>query len=91
LKVVVDRSALAKHEARVGRVEEVLVEGPSKRDPKVTSARTRQNKLTHVKADLPAGTLARVRITRAAPHYLTGELIDVTARPEKTRIPLVAI
>src|SRR5438132_12566651 len=33
LKVVVERSALAKHRGRVGRVEEVLVEGPSKRDP----------------------------------------------------------
>ena len=40
-------AALAKHEARVGRVEEVLVEGPSKRDPSVTSGRTRQNKLVH--------------------------------------------
>ena len=33
LRVVVERSALAKHEARLGRVEEVLVEGPSKKDP----------------------------------------------------------
>ena len=29
---VVERHALRKHEARVGRVEEVLVEGPSKKD-----------------------------------------------------------
>ena len=36
-----------KHEARVGRVEEVLVEGPSKKDPRVWSGRTRQNKLVH--------------------------------------------
>ena len=47
LRVVVERSALARHEARVGRVEEVLVEGPSKRDPAMTSGRTRQNKLVH--------------------------------------------
>ena len=33
LHVVVERSALAKHQARIGRTEEVLVEGPSKRDP----------------------------------------------------------
>ena len=33
LRVVVERSALAKHQARVGRVEEVLVEGPSRKDP----------------------------------------------------------
>ncbi|HEY7627941.1 MAG TPA: tRNA (N6-isopentenyl adenosine(37)-C2)-methylthiotransferase MiaB, partial [Ilumatobacteraceae bacterium] len=53
LKVVVERSALAKHEARVGRVEEVLVEGPSKRDPSVLAARTRQNKLVHFSAAQP--------------------------------------
>src|SRR4051812_47142232 len=35
LTVVVERSALARHQARVGRVEEVLVEGPSKKDPAV--------------------------------------------------------
>ena len=45
LKVVVERSALAKHEARVGRLEEALVEGPSRRDPSITSGRTRQGKL----------------------------------------------
>ena len=32
LKTVVDRSALARHQARVGRSEEVLVEGVSRRD-----------------------------------------------------------
>ena len=44
---VVERHALAKHEARVGQVEEVLVEGPSKTDPAMWSGRTRQNKLVH--------------------------------------------
>jgi tRNA-2-methylthio-N6-dimethylallyladenosine synthase len=92
LRVVVERSALAKHQARVGRVEQVLVEGPSKRDPNVTSGRTRQNKLVHLAAVLPAGTFADVRITRAAPHFLAGDLVAVTARPRhKTRIPVVAV
>src|SRR3954467_3307745 len=55
LRVVVERSALARHEARVGQVEEVLVEGPSKRDPNVLSGRTRQNKLVHFEpGDTPA-------------------------------------
>ncbi len=34
-RVVVERRALARHQARVGRVEEVIVEGPSKKDPAV--------------------------------------------------------
>jgi tRNA-2-methylthio-N6-dimethylallyladenosine synthase len=92
LQLVVERSALAKHRARVGRVEEVLVEGPSKRDPDMTSARTRQNKLVHFSGPLPAGTFAEVSVTRAAPHFLTGELMGVTARPRhKVRIPVNAV
>jgi tRNA-2-methylthio-N6-dimethylallyladenosine synthase len=94
LKVVVERSALAKHQARLGRVEEVLVEGPSKRDPAVLTGRTRQNKLVHFPsaAPLPAGSFAEVRVTRAAPHYLVGELVEVTARPRhRTRIPVAVV
>ncbi|MBO0730308.1 MAG: MiaB/RimO family radical SAM methylthiotransferase [Acidimicrobiaceae bacterium] len=92
LRVVVERSALARHEARVGRVEEVLIEGPSKRDPSMVSGRTAQGKLVHVPGSLPAGSWADVRITRAAPHFLSGELVTVTARPRhRTRIPVVAL
>ncbi|MDQ3896078.1 MAG: tRNA (N6-isopentenyl adenosine(37)-C2)-methylthiotransferase MiaB [Actinomycetota bacterium] len=94
LKVVVERSALARHRARVGRVEEVLVEGPSKKDPSVATGRTRQNKLVHFPVDVvpAAGTFADVRITAAAAHYLRGELVEVTARPRhKTRIPVAAL
>src|SRR4051812_3617931 len=42
---VVERHGLAKHEARVGLVESVLVDGPSKKDPAMWSGRTRHNKL----------------------------------------------
>ena len=95
LKVVVERSALARHQARVGRLEEVLVEGPSKKDPSVTTGRTRQNKLVHFPVDgpvPPAGTFADVRVTGAAAHFLRGELVEVTARPRhKTRIPVAVL
>ena len=92
LRVVVERSALAKHAARVGRVEEVLVEGPSKKDPAVTTGRTSQNKLVHFPGRVPTGAYATVRVTDAAPHHLRGELIEVTAPPRhRTRIPVVAI
>ena len=94
LRVVVERSALARHEARVGRVEEVLVEGPSKKDPTVASGRTRQNKLVHFAVDPvpPAGTFATVEITGAASHHLRGDLVEVTARPRhRTLIPVLAL
>ena len=97
LRVVVERSALARHRARIGRVEDVLIEGPSKRDTSVAAGRTRQNKLVHFPVaegeTVPgAGTFADVLITAAAPHHLTGELVAVTARPRhKTRIPVAVV
>ena len=93
LRVVVERSALSKHEARVGRIEEVLVEGPSKKDPAVLSGRTRQNKLVHFTPPqaLRAGAYASVEITRAAPHHLVGRFVELLAEPQhKRRIAVLA-
>jgi tRNA-2-methylthio-N6-dimethylallyladenosine synthase len=91
LKIVVDRSALAKHQARVGRVQEVIVEGPSKRDAAVLAGRTTDNKLVHFPGALGAGTFADVRITAGHPHHLTGVLVEVTGRPRhRIRIPVAA-
>jgi tRNA-2-methylthio-N6-dimethylallyladenosine synthase len=91
LRIVVERSGLAKHEARVGRTEEVLVEGPSRKDPSVLSGRTRQNKLVHFpSAPIRTGSYATVRVTSAAPHHLRGELVEITRAPvHKTRLPLL--
>ena len=93
LKVVLERSALRKHEARIGRVEEVVVEGPSRKDPSVITGRTRQNKLVHFASASPlrVGTYAEVLVTGAAPHFLRGELVSVTAAARhRTRIPVSA-
>jgi tRNA-2-methylthio-N6-dimethylallyladenosine synthase len=95
LTEVVEPAALVHHEARVGRVEEVLVEGPSKTDAERRSGRTRQGKLVHFDADerdTPDGTFCDVRITRAAPHWLAGELVTVGDAPRRrrVRIPVAA-
>jgi len=93
LRVVIERSARAKYAARVGRTEEVVVEGPSKRDAGVTTGRTRQNKLVHFPTDDPVkpGSYALVEVTGASMQYLTGALVEVTARPtRRTRIPVVS-
>jgi tRNA-2-methylthio-N6-dimethylallyladenosine synthase len=94
LKTVVDRAALARHRARIGRSEEALVEGVSRRDEAMLTGRTRQGKLIHFPAGTPAGTpapgaLARVTVTDGHPHHLSGRLEEVTARPRhRVRIPV---
>jgi tRNA-2-methylthio-N6-dimethylallyladenosine synthase len=103
LTAVVERSALERHRARIGRVEDVLVEGPSKKDAAVLSGRTRQGKLVHFAPQagqaggVAAGSFASVAVTAAAPHHLLGELRNVTvaataAAPRRRRIavPVVA-
>ncbi|MDA8101541.1 MAG: MiaB/RimO family radical SAM methylthiotransferase [Nitrospiraceae bacterium] len=100
LKVVIDRSAYARHRARVGRVEEVLIEGRSKRNAEMISGRTRQNKLVHFphkrvpesSERLAAGSYALVEIVDAAPHFLRGELREVTAAPRhRTHLQVAAV
>jgi tRNA-2-methylthio-N6-dimethylallyladenosine synthase len=93
---VVERHTLRRHDARVGRVEEVLVDGPSKKDPAVLSGRTRQNRLVHfVGPDgvNMVGALVDVRITDAAPHWLRGDFVSVVepARRARTRIPVAVV
>ncbi|MGD9798724.1 MAG: tRNA (N6-isopentenyl adenosine(37)-C2)-methylthiotransferase MiaB [Acidimicrobiia bacterium] len=100
LRIVVERSALARHRARVGRTEEVVVEGRSRKDAAVLTGRTRQNKLVHFRpsagpdgAPVPvaAGSFGLVTVTGAAPHHLTGELVTLTDRPRhRVRIPVSA-
>ena len=93
LKEVLDRSALRHHAAREGRVEEVLVEGVSRRNDRMLSGRTRQGKLIHfAKADgtVRAGALVEVRVTHGAPYHLLGELVAVIRGPRhKVRLPLL--
>jgi tRNA-2-methylthio-N6-dimethylallyladenosine synthase len=100
LRVVVERSALARHRARIGRIEEALVEGPSKKDPNLLTGRTRQGKLVHfspargsgvrLEDGVRSGMFARVRIDSAAPHHLLGTLVEVEPALERTpaRVPI---
>jgi tRNA-2-methylthio-N6-dimethylallyladenosine synthase len=93
LRQVVERSALRRHEARVGRTEEVLIEGQAKRGgPDVFSGRTRQNKLVHVEASgLRSGTVVEAVIEYGAPHFLKGRFVRVLAQPRhRNLIPVAA-
>jgi len=92
LRHVIERSAAVKNLARVGRVEEVVIEGPSKRNAGVLTGRTRQNKLIHFEAEgLKAGAVATVIVTEGKSHYLVGELDEVVRGPRtRTKIPVIA-
>jgi len=58
----------------IGSVQQVMVEGPSKKDPLRRSGRTRTNKLVHFDGDQLEGQLADVLISGASPHHLDGVL-----------------
>jgi tRNA-2-methylthio-N6-dimethylallyladenosine synthase len=92
LKEVLDRSALLHHRARVGRTEEVLVEGPSRRNDQMISGRTRQGKLIHfpvTQTPMRAGSLAQVSVVHGAPYHLLGTEVALLRGPKhKTRIPI---
>jgi len=93
LQRVLKRSATITHRARIGRIEEVVIEGPAKREPDQVTGRTRQNKLVHLAAaeGLRAGAYALAEITDAATHYLHGELVEVVAPPRhRRRIPVAS-
>jgi len=93
LRAVVERSALRRHQARVGLTEEVLVEGPAKKGgPTVFSGRTRQNKLAHLEGGgLRAGMVVEAVVEHAAPHFLKARLERVIAQPRhRELIPVMA-
>jgi tRNA-2-methylthio-N6-dimethylallyladenosine synthase len=65
-----------KHAAMVGRTYEVLVEGPSKKDPEFLTGRTRGNYIIHFRGGAELhGELADVRVTDFSPVSLRAELV----------------
>jgi tRNA-2-methylthio-N6-dimethylallyladenosine synthase len=69
---VVQRVAAARNATRVGRVEEVLVEGPSRTDPAFLRGRTRRNTTVNFTGRASAGELVDVRIEDASSTTLRG-------------------
>ncbi|MDG1876355.1 MAG: radical SAM protein [Acidimicrobiales bacterium] len=93
LRTVVERSSLKANLSRVGEVEEVTVEGPSKKNPSVLTGRTRRNTLVHFASSDPikAGSYATVTIVKGNTNHLLGELLEVTIPARhRTRIPVAA-
>jgi tRNA-2-methylthio-N6-dimethylallyladenosine synthase len=85
--------SLDQNQRHIGRSEEVIVEGVSKKDPTKLSGRTRTNKLVHFDSDgAREGAFRSVRITGAHHHYLEGVLAEGRRDEPRPRLtlPLVA-
>lgn len=61
---------------QVGEVQEVLVEGKSKKDEKIYSGRNRRNRIVNFTSDKPlnCGDLVKVKITQSKKNSLFGKL-----------------
>jgi tRNA-2-methylthio-N6-dimethylallyladenosine synthase len=76
---VVQRGAARRNAERVGRVEEVLVEGPSRTDPSLLRGRTRRNTTVNFTGTAVAGDLVEVEIESATSTTLKGREASLVA------------
>jgi tRNA-2-methylthio-N6-dimethylallyladenosine synthase len=76
---VVQRVAERRNRERIGRVEEVLVEGPSRTDDRVLRGRTRRNTTVNFTGAAQPGELVPVEIDGATSTTLRGRRLKVVA------------
>jgi tRNA-2-methylthio-N6-dimethylallyladenosine synthase len=76
---VVQRGAARRNASRVGRVEEVLVEGPSRTDPSLLRGRTRRNTTVNFTGTAVAGDLVEVEIESTTSTTLKGRETSLVA------------
>ena len=77
LQAAIEQQAATISGAMVGRVERVLVDGHARKNPAELSGRTANNRVVNFAGDARlVGGFVDVRITRALPHSLRGEVGD---------------
>lgn len=76
---VVQRVAAGRNASRLGRVEDVLVEGASRTDARLLSGRTRRNTTVNFTGDAEVGDIVAVRIEGATSASLAGAQAAVYA------------
>ena len=79
LVAVLQRGAAARNAARIGRLEEILVEGPSRTDPTLLRGRTRRNTTVNFTGTAAAGELVQVRIEGSTSTTLRGRVASLVA------------
>jgi len=76
---VVQRVAAERNARRIGMVEEVLVEGPSRTEPELFRGRTRRNTTVNFSGDAAPGELVPVEIASATSTTLRGAHLAAAA------------
>jgi tRNA-2-methylthio-N6-dimethylallyladenosine synthase len=76
---VVQRRAAERNAARIGLVEEVLVEGPSRTEPELLRGRTRRNTTVNFAGEAAPGELVPVQIASATSTTLAGAQLALAA------------
>jgi tRNA-2-methylthio-N6-dimethylallyladenosine synthase len=76
---VVQRVAAERNASRVGLVEEVLVEGPSRTEPDLLRGRTRRNTTVNFSGEASSGELVPVAIAHATSTTLLGRHLAAAA------------
>jgi tRNA-2-methylthio-N6-dimethylallyladenosine synthase len=76
---VVQRVAAERNQTRIGHIEEVLVEGPSRTDTALLRGRTRRNTTVNFSGTARAGELVSVRIEEATSTTLRGAQLEAAA------------
>jgi tRNA-2-methylthio-N6-dimethylallyladenosine synthase len=76
---VVQRVAAERNVLRVGAIEEVLVEGPSRTEPQLLRGRTRRNTTVNFEGDAEPGALVPVAISGSTSTTLAGAQLTLAA------------
>jgi tRNA-2-methylthio-N6-dimethylallyladenosine synthase len=94
LEEIIDLCRTISHEnnqRHVGRIEEVLVDGPSKKEEREWKGRTDTNKVViFSKGDEEIGEYVRMKIHRASAATLYGSPLDADDRPRFVPLEMVA-
>jgi tRNA-2-methylthio-N6-dimethylallyladenosine synthase len=80
LQATIDANVVRISESMVGKTERILVERPARKDPTELAGRTANNRVVNFPVPVASharliGQMIDVRITRAYPHSLRGELV----------------
>lgn len=80
LQATIEENVARISQSMVGKVERILVEGPSRKDPNELAGRTENNRVVNFPAPLAShprliGQMIDVKINHAYPHSLRGELV----------------